>query len=205
MVRFAPQNLLLICSWTIFLRQGEFVDTHRLVRAWRCICYEASMGAVGETGGYLRRGRGQNRAGVDIWRFGVKRTGVARCGPIGSDSSRPMGAGLLGYTPLLWESCPSLSLPAFHSTPSSTFSDIPLPVLLLVFLRLRSALILHPVRVRLADVVLLLAGQEVVDVAVALPLLLPPPLLFLATLAPRPRPLRAEGFGGGGGGTAVVH
>lgn len=164
------------------------------------------MGTVGETYGYLCRGRGQNRARAGVWNFGVRRTGVGSCSPCRCDCSQHGRDGLLGRSPLLWKSCPTLSLLAFYSTPSSTLSDLPLPVLLLILilLCLPSTLIQHPMLVRLADVIFL-AIQEVVDLIVALPLLLLPSLLLLASLAPQPHSLRAEGFGVGGSGTAVVH
>lgn len=164
------------------------------------------MGTVGETCGYLCRSRGQNRAGAGVQSFEVRRTRVSCCGQGRTNCSQCRRVRPVGRSPLLWKSCPTLSLPTSHSTPSSTLSDLPLPVLflILILLHLPTTLILHPMLVRLADVILL-AIQEVVDLVAALPLLLPPSLLLLASLAPRPRSLGAEGFRGGGRGTAVIH
>lgn len=164
------------------------------------------MGTVGETCGYLCRGRGQNRAGVDVWSFAVRRIRVGSCSSSRSACSHRGRDGLLGCSPLLWKSCPTLSLLAFHSTPSSTLSDLPLPVLLLVLVILHfpSTLIQHSMLVCLANIVLL-AIQEVVDLVMAFPLLLLPPLLLFASFAPKPHSLRTEGFRVGGSGTAVVH
>lgn len=133
-------------------------------------------------------------------------TRVGRCSRVRSNCSWYWRDRLRGRSPLLWKPCPILSLPASHSTPSSALSDLPLPVLfiVLILVHLLPTLILHPMLVRMADVILL-AIQEVVHLVTALPLLLPPSLLLLASLAPRPRSLRAEGFRGGGSGTAVLH
>lgn len=160
------------------------------------------MGTVGETCGYLCRGRGQNRTNTGIFSFGVKgdRDGSCRC-----DCPWHGRHGLLGRSPLLRQPRTTFSLLTFHSTPSSALSDFPLPVFILVriLLCLLSTLFRHPTLVRLASVIFL-AIQNVVVVIGALPLLLSS-LLMLATLAPQPHSLRAEGFRVGGIGTAVVH
>lgn len=139
------------------------------------------MGTVGETWGYLCRGRGQNWTSTGILSFGVKGDRVGSCG---CDCPWHGRRGLLGRSPLLWQPCTTFSLLTFHSTPSSTLSDFPLPVFLLVriLLCLLFTLFRHPTLVRLANVIFL-AIQNVEVVIMALPLLLSS-LLMLATLAP---------------------
>lgn len=137
-----------------------------------------------------------------VWSFGVSRTRVGSWRQIWSHRGQGWRKRLLGRSPLFWKSCSTLGLLAFHSPPSSTLPDLPLPVLIIVLVLLLSTLVLRPVFIRRVDAVLLVI-QEVESLVLGLPLLLLPSLLLLAVLSPRPRSLGAERLRGGG--TAVIH
>lgn len=157
------------------------------------------MSRVVQTRGPLRQGRGRNGTRTTLLGLGVKGNRAGRCW---CDRGRDGRDGLLGCSPLLRQPGATFHLLTFHSTPSSTLSDFPLPVFLLVhvLLCLLSTLSWHPALVRLARVIVH-AIQNVEVVLVALPLL----LSSLASLAPLPHPPRAQRLRAGGVGTAVVH